>query len=44
MHADHERFEKRYKAEHSDMNVKVVKMQEVAHKCLDSLEDNNSAS
>lgn len=44
MHADHERLEKRYKIEHQDMNVKVVKMQEVAHKCLDSLEDNNLAS
>lgn len=43
-HGDLERFEKKYKVETQEMNVKVIKMQEVAHKCLDSLDDNNLAN
>lgn len=44
VHSDHENFSKKQVQESTESNMKIVKMQEVAHKCLDSLEDNNQGA
>jgi len=38
VHQDFESFLKKHKQEHSELNVKIVKMQEIAHKCLDGID------
>lgn len=44
VHSDHESFVQKCQQELSELNLKVVKMQEVAHKCLDSLEEGTDAA
>lgn len=44
VHADHETFVQKCQQDLSELNLKVVKMQEVAHKCLDSLEEGTDAA
>lgn len=39
VHDDLHKFIKNYRVEHNDLTVKVQKMQEVAHRCLDSIDE-----
>ena len=38
VHSDFEKFLKRHGREHSDVNLKIQKLSDVAHKTLDNLD------
>jgi|DEB0MinimDraft_12_1074336.scaffolds.fasta_scaffold65180_2 hypothetical protein len=44
VHHDFEGFLKKHKQEHSELNLKVAKMQEIAHRCLDGIEESRGSN